>query len=121
MKLTTIITRILPGKKFSAGCFVVLLLLLTNINYAVYSDNQQDHISWADAGNSEESETGCPQPAGPDEKSPNAPVSFNEEYIHEHAGVIDPFNINPLFEHMIHEAEKLCVVHFDLFVPPPEA
>jgi hypothetical protein len=124
MKLAAIIGSILPGKRFSAGCLIVLLLLLTGINFVIYADNScQDSITWADSNNSpEESESGCPgSPAGPDEKSPNAPVSINEEYIHEHAGVVNPFSINPLFEHKIHEAEKLCVVHFDLFVPPPEA
>jgi hypothetical protein len=123
MKLSVFILFILPGKRFSAVCMIMLLLFLTSINYLLYAgDNNQDLIVWTATDNNEDSDSGFPgSPTGPDEKSPNPPVSFNEEYIHEHAAVTNPFSINPLFTHKIHEAEKLCIVHFDLFVPPPEA
>lgn len=99
-----------------------LLVFLTSFNYFLYPscDKNSGTIAWQ--GNGEESQQDAPtSPAGPDEKSPNGPFSFNEEYVHENHHSIDSFWTNMFFGHKIHEAEKLCVVHFDLFCPPPLA
>jgi hypothetical protein len=94
----------------SVVSMMFLLVFLTSINFFLYpsSDKELTEISSSSS------------PAGPDEKSPDAPVSINEEYVHESHHEFNSFLTNALIEHKIHEAEKLCFVHFDLFSPPPE-
>ena len=100
---------------------MLLLLFFTGVNYFIYGSNKPEtKITWT-CTEEESSESYPCNPAGPDEKSPNSPVSFTEEYIHEGEEVTNPFWINHLFQHMIHEAEKLSIVHFELLSPPPEA
>jgi hypothetical protein len=60
-------------------------------------------------------------PAGPDEKSPDAPLTISEEFLHTYHNPVDPDWINWLYEHKVHEAEKLCIYHPESFSPPPEA
>ena len=60
-------------------------------------------------------------PAGPDEKSPDAPITISEEFLHIHHSPVNPDWINMFFQHKVHEAEKLCIFHPELFSPPPEA
>jgi len=109
---------------FPAVGMMLLLLLLTTMNYFIYPSSDTKAIScWASAGGDEESpENGNnSNPAGPDEKSPNKPISVNEEYIHEGPEADNPIWVNMLFEHAIHETEKLQIVHFELITPPPKA
>jgi len=112
-----------PRKVFPAVGMMLLLLLLTSMNYFVYSGNDEDtQTSWTASNEEESPETNNPcSPAGPDEKAPNKPVSVNEEYIHEGPEIDHPFRIDPLFAHKIHEAEKLQIVHYELVTPPPKA
>jgi hypothetical protein len=115
-------TNITTGKIISAVSMILLLAFLTCINQFLYGSTDKEPA--AAAWNSDDSEPGpCyPNgPAGPDEKSPDAPVSINEEYIHEYHSAANPFWANALFEHMIHEADKLRVVHFEILSPPPNA
>ena len=108
----------------AATGMMLLLLWLTSINF-LYSaqNNDQILISCMDTSEDEESNCGIPgQPAGPDEKSPDAPASsFIEEYIHEHAHAVNSLWVDMMFQHKLHEAEKLCIVHTESFYPPPEA
>jgi hypothetical protein len=113
-------------KVFPAIGMMLLLVLLTSMNFFIYPSSLDDKAKscWAStAGGDEESpeNSSNPCPAGPDEKSPNKPISVNEEYIHEGPEVSSPFWDNPLFEHKIHETEKLQIVHFELITPPPKA
>jgi hypothetical protein len=114
-------TNITTGKIVSAVSMILLLVFLTCINQFLYgSDKEPVAAAW----NCDDSDPGpCyPNgPAGPDEKSPDAPVSINEEYIHEYHSAVNPFWANALFKHMIHEADKLCVVHLEIVLPPPNA
>lgn len=98
-----------------------LLLLLTSINFFIYSGNAKEVVAYSCVESDEDCSQGNPNPAGPDEKSPGNPVSITEEYIHESEGAESPFWTNALFSHKIHEAEKLNIVHYDIFSPPPEA
>lgn len=108
------------GKIISAVFMIFLLLLLTCINQFLFSASNKSTVAVSWNCNDEDPGPCYPNgPAGPDEKSPDAPVSINEEYIHEHAGVENPFLSNALFEHMIHEADKLSAVHFEILSPPP--
>jgi hypothetical protein len=102
---------------------MLLLLLLTSMNFFIYASPDSSLKScWTPTGEEESPENNNPcSPTGPDEKSPSKPVSVNEEYIHEGPNVDNPFGINPLFAHKIHEAEKLQIVHFELLTPPPKA
>lgn len=103
---------------------MLLLTLLTSMNFFVYAgDNSSIKYGWMTSNEEESPETcnPCSQPAGPDEKAPNKPVSVNEEYIHEGPEVDHPFWIDPLFAHKIHESEKLQIVHYELITPPPKA
>lgn len=112
------------GKNFLAAGMVLLLLWLTSINFVIYSGNfgkglQQSALVCT--GEEESSESYPCNPAGPDEKAPGGPVSIAEEYIHESEHHTNPFWINALFQHKIHEAENTRIVHFELLSPPPEA
>jgi len=104
-------------KKATSVAMALLLLLLTGINYFIYAPSDPDDLLYE----AESTATIPGSPTGPDEKSPTGPVSINEEYVHDHESPVNPFWANALFEHMIHEADKLCVVHFELVSPPPEA
>ena len=110
-------------KIFPAVGMMLLLLLLTSMNFFIYaSPDSAIKISWAPTNEEESPETNSPcSPAGPDEKAPNKPVSVNEEYIHEGPDVDHPFGLESMFTHKIHEAEKLQIVHFELITPPPKA
>jgi hypothetical protein len=99
-----------------------LLLLLTSINFFIYSGEAKSHMQYSCVEADEDcSSQSNPNPAGPDEKSPGNPVSITEEYIHEGEDSVDPYWINALFCHKIHEAEQLNIVHFEIISPPPEA
>jgi hypothetical protein len=123
MKPVSKISRnITAGKILSAVTMMLLLLFLTCVNQFVYGSSQADvAASWN--CNEEDPGPGYPNggPAGPDEKSPDAPVSINEELIHFHETHESPFWANALFEHRIHQSDKLCVVHFEILSPPPNA
>jgi hypothetical protein len=100
-----------------------LLLFLTVMNYFVYSeDNCEAAIENALAG-SDDGNTGFPaaSPAGPDEKSPDAPVSVNEEFIHKHTHLTDPYWTNYYFNYLISGSEQLHVTHFEIVSPPPDS
>lgn len=96
-------------------------MLLTNANYFIYpsvADTAVVELTESDPA------PGMPNPgspAGPDEKSPNAPVSFNEEYVHKQEDLHNPFWTNHMFQYMIQQSEKLDVVHFEILSPPPES
>jgi hypothetical protein len=112
-----------PGKRLLSISFIILLLFLTSANYFLYSSPGKagNIIAWSDGGNEEPSTGFQNSPAGPDEKSPDTPVSVTEEYVHEHDSPVNPLWTNAIFQHMIHATEKLRVVHFELLSPPPEA
>jgi hypothetical protein len=110
-------------KSLLAAGMMLLLLWLTCINFLYLNSNNQcpSITCMTDAGEDEESACNYPgNPAGPDEKSPDAPISIIEEYIHEHGHEENNLWVNMLFQHKVHEAEKLTVVHPESFSPPPE-
>ena len=101
---------------------MMLLLFLTVMNYFVYGEgNSNSDIQNALAG-SDEGSSGIPgtSPAGPDEKSPDAPISVNEEFIHKHTQLSDPFWTNCYFNYLVAGSEKLHVIHFEIVSPPPD-
>jgi hypothetical protein len=111
-------------KSLLAVGMMLLLLWLTSINFLyLNSDSQCELIEcMADAGEDEESAHNYPgSPAGPDEKSPDAPITIIEEFIHEHGHAENSLWVDMMFQHKVHEAEKLTVVHPESFSPPPEA
>lgn len=110
-------------KSLLAVGMMLLLLWLTSINFLyLTSKNPGTLITWTDAGEDEDTASNYPgSPAGPDEKSPDAPISIIEEFIHEHSHTENNLWVNMLFKHKVHETEKLTVVHPESFSPPPEA
>jgi len=110
-------------KSLLAVGMMLLLLWLTCINFLYLDSNYQYALieCMSDAGEDEEACNYPGSPAGPDEKSPDAPITIIEEYIHEHGHTENSLWINMLFQHKVHEAEKLTVVHPESFSPPPEA
>lgn len=120
MKPVSKISRNVTARKIvSAVSMMLLLLFLTCVNQFVYASNQADLVTSWDCNDEDPGPCYPNGPAGPDEKSPDAPVSINEELIHFHETHESPFRANALFEHMIHQADKLCVVHFEILSPPP--
>ncbi len=97
-----------------------LIMLLTNANYFLYSSPGKATVAVMAEEEQESTFPSQNNPAGPDEKSPNAPVSFNEEYVHKQESLQDPFWTNYMFEYMIQQTEKLDLVHFEILSPPPE-
>ena len=111
------------AKRTVACAMMLLLLWITGINFLYLSkDTGSALITCIDADGDEESGSDCnSNPAGPDEKSPDAPLTVSEEFIHEYHSPVNPDWINMLFQHKVHEAEKLCIFHPESFSPPPEA
>ena len=111
------------AKKIFATVMMLLLLWITGINFLYLAKNTGSALVTCTAANGEEdSNDDAPNaPTTPDEKSPNAPISITEEYIHEYHNPVNPLWVDRLFEHKVHEAEKLCVVHTEYFSPPPDA
>lgn len=96
----------------------ILLIWLLNVNYLLY-----DNVTAVDTLLEEVSESSVPStsnPTGPDEKSPNAPFSFNEEYIHENEFVFNHHIIDEIYLHKIQATELIELVHYELWSPPPE-
>lgn len=110
------------AKRIVATVMMLLLLWITGINF-LYASNEAGSalITCLNADGDEESGADCNRsPAGPDEKSPDAPITITEEYIHEYHSPVNPDWINMFFQHKVHEAEKLCIFHPEYFSPPPE-
>jgi hypothetical protein len=110
-------------KTIPAVAMMLLLLLLTSMNFFVYaSPDSKEKTNWTASNEEESPETNNPcSPTGPDEKAPNKPVSVNEEYIHEGPEMDHPSGIESILAHKMHAAEKLQIVHFELQTPPPKA
>ncbi|WP_205508469.1 hypothetical protein [Longitalea arenae] len=111
------------AKRIVAIVMMLLLLWITGINFLYMSkETSAALITCIDADGDEETRGDCKtNPAGPDEKSPDAPVTFSEEFLHPHHSPVNPDWINWLYEHKVHETEKLCIYHPESFSPPPEA
>src|SRR5689334_18445792 len=101
------------GKIILSAGLILLLIFLTSVNFFLYPSPGKSvkAVVCATGSGDEESSRDLPNsPAGPDEKSPNAPVSITEEYVHEHDNPVNPLWMNAIFRHMVHETEKLQVV-----------
>lgn len=110
-------------KPLTAVGMILLLLWLTSVNFLYLSSKNPGTliVCLNNSGEDEGSACNYPgSPAGPDEKSPDAPISIIEEFIHEHHHAVNSLWTDKLFQHKVHEAEKLCVVHPESFSPPPE-
>lgn len=98
-----------------------LLLLLTTINYFIYSPNNtysyQANSTDSPIDNNDTEET--PNPNGPDEKAPNSSSSFSEEYVHESESLSTLVFTIVDREHPTY-SDSLPLVHFKIFSPPPE-
>jgi hypothetical protein len=107
------------AKRIVATVMMLLLLWITGINFLYSSKNAAAFITCLDGNGDEEGGADC-NPAGPDEKSPDAPLTISEEFLHEYHNPVNPDWINMFFQHKVHEAEKLCIFHPESFSPPPE-
>lgn len=109
------------AKKFVALVMMLLLLWITGINFLYASKNFGAALITCIDGDGDEEGGNCnTSPAGPDEKSPNAPITISEEFLHEYHNPVNPDWTNMFFQHKVHEAEKLCIFHPEYFSPPPE-
>lgn len=112
-------------KRVVAIAMMLLLVWITGINFLyLVKGSKAALVTCIDTNDDDDAKTDCngnSNPAGPDEKSPDAPITLSEEFIHEYHNPVDPLWTNMLFKHKVHEAEKLCIFHPDLFTPPPEA
>lgn len=105
-------------KLFSVGLMFSCLLLLTGINFIIYSSSHQ--IAWEKVTDNEKPcEDANPGPV--EEKSANSNLNIQEEYVHEYHLQSNFLALDILNHHRIIEAGKLCIVHFELISPPPEA
>lgn len=109
------------AKRIVAGAMMLLLIWITSINFLYLSENFGSVLITCIDGD-EETGVDCNggNPAGPDEKSPDAPISISEEFLHIYHSPVNPDWINMFFQHKVHEAEKLCIFHPESFSPPPE-
>ncbi len=100
---------------------IFLLLLLTTINFFIFSAESSGANPYALLTGQEEQPEAFPgSPAGPDEKSPTGPVSVSEEYLHGHDDHARPLLPDESFTHLVAESEKIELIHFELLSPPPE-
>ena len=112
------------AKRFVAITMMLLLVWITSVNFLYLSkDLGPSLIACIDTDGDEDSGNDCNNgnPAGPDEKSPDAPLTISEEFLHTYHNPVNPDWINTFFQHKVHEAEKLCIFHPESFSPPPEA
>jgi hypothetical protein len=110
------------AKRIVAGAMMLILLWITGINFLYLSkDTGSILISCIDADGDEDSDADCNSSPTPDEKSPDAPITISEEFLHVYHSSVNPDWINMFFQHKVHEAEKLCIFHPESFSPPPEA
>lgn len=111
--------------KWIVACAMMLLLVwITSVNFLYLSkDMGAALVTCIDVDGDEDNGVDCSNgnPAGPDEKSPDAPITISEEYIHTYHIPVNPDWINTFFQHKVHEAEQLCIFHPESFSPPPEA
>lgn len=110
------------AKKIVATAMMLLLLWITGINFLYLTGNKSASLVTCTTTDEDDDcgSTCSTSPAGPDEKSPDAPISVTEEFIHEYHNPVNPLWVDMFFQHKIHETEKLCVVHTELLTPPPE-
>jgi hypothetical protein len=111
------------AKRIVAIAMMLLLVWITGINFLYLSKSTSSAlVTCVDSDGGDEDSGDCnTNPAGPDEKSPDAPITLSEEFIHEYHNPVNPGWVNMLFQHKVHEAEKLCIFHPESFSPPPEA
>lgn len=124
MKRTSKYYQSNAGKIFLSAGLILLLLFLTSVNYFLYPSPGKSvkTVVCVNSTNDDDAPRDLPNsPAGPDEKSPDTPVSITEEYVHEQENPVNPLLINAIFQHKVHESEKLRVIHLELLSPPPEA
>lgn len=115
------IPNVSVAKKIVATIMMLLLLWITGVNFLYLSKNTSEVlITCIDAHGDEDTSDCNTNPAGPDEKSPDAPITVTEEFLHEYHNWDNPDWVNMLFLHKVHEAEKLCIFHPESFSPPPE-
>ncbi|AEW02883.1 hypothetical protein A4D02_02530 [Niastella koreensis] len=110
-------------KKVVAIAMMLLLVWITGINFLYLSKSTGKTVVACASTDGDEDSSDCStgNPAGPDEKSPDAPITLSEEFIHEYHNPVSPDWTNALFQHKVHEAEQLCIFHPESFSPPPEA
>ena len=112
------------AKRIVACAMMLLLVWITSVNFLYLSkDMSSALVTCIDVDGDEDSGVDCNNgnPAGPDEKSPDAPLTISEEFIHTYHNPVNPDWINTFFQHKVHEAEQLCIFHPESFSPPPEA
>lgn len=102
---------------------VLLLVLLTSMNFFVYGDNDNDRSTLVATEKSAGTEDAAGEPdnspAGPDEKAPGASVSFSEEYLHDESEISSLF-IDNLIHQLLIECSKVHPAHSELITPPPD-
>lgn len=101
---------------------MALLLLLTTINYFIYSTDSNSYsyqTNSADSPIDNNDSSDTTSPSGPDEKAPNSPSSFSEEYVHE-SEELSSFLFTTLNREHPTYSDSLPLVHFKIFSPPPE-
>ncbi len=104
---------------------MALMLWLVNINYCVYNQDElaeslSSLVMEDFSENPSASSASSANPAGPDEKSPNAPFSFSEEYLHEDDLIIAGHFFNEIYLHKIYQSSLIDLYHYELLSPPPE-
>lgn len=111
------------ARKIITPVLMALLLLLTTINYFIYTtDNSRSNFSQTSSTDSpiDNADTADnSSPTGPDEKAPSNPSSFSEEYVHE-AEELAGVHFTLLDREHPSYIDKLPLVHFKIFSPPPE-
>ena len=114
--------KVSVAKRIVTTVMMLLLLWITGINFLYCSkDATSALITCIDTDGDEDSGADCnTSPAGPDEKSPDAPITISEEFLHEYHNPVNPDWTSLLFQHKVHEAEQLCIFHPESFSPPPE-
>lgn len=100
---------------------ITLLVFMTSLNFVIYGGKVFEQNASGTLSQLPEDLTVIPQtnPAGPDEKTPEAP-SLLEEFVHKHAELEKPYWTDHKYKYMIAQSEDLLSVHFEILSPPPE-
>lgn len=105
---------------FSVVLMTACLLFLTAVNFFLYPQHFDTESSLLAATNAQNRSEELPAPIPTEEKSTESGLSLMEELLHEHHLLTELTALNKIFQHIIAEADKLQIVHFELLSPPPE-
>jgi len=94
------------------------LFFLTGVNFIVFPQHVKEKIASSNIPGKSKDDPSAPVE---EKASSNNSPTVQEEYLHEKHSFQEIERTENLLHHLILDAEKLAVVHYELISPPPES